>query len=193
MTRTALSNSRDYLARQKIEELLRAGNVPTLETLLQRDEISLDELALDLLSHQIEIEVQSEQLRESNAALEAERRKFETIFHEMPVAAMLVELETGAVSAENRQLRRLFPRRFGDMKAAHYLRHFGENRFDQDRISLGLADCRNGSGADVRSVSLIDATPDSYMMCDIRMARLNISDDGGACVLAIIQPQERRI
>lgn len=193
MTRTAQTNSRDHLARQKVEELLRSGSVPKLETLLQRDEISLDELALDMLSHQIEIEVQSEQLRESNAALEAERRKFETIFHEMPVAAMLVELDNGAVAAENRQMRALFPKRFGDMKASHYLRHFGENRFDQDRISLGLADCRNGTGADVRSVSLTDGSPESYTMCDIRMARLNIGDDSSACVLTIIQPQERRL
>jgi hypothetical protein len=184
--------SGESIARKKIEELLRTGRVPTLETLLNRDVVSADELALDLLTHQVEIEVQSEQLRQANAALDAERRKFETIFHEMPVAAMLVDLESGAVESENRKLRALFPRRYSSMGTITYLRHFGENRFDQDRISLGLADCRNGSGADVKAVSLIDLTADSYLMCDIRMARLDIGQDSQPTVLCILQPHDRR-
>lgn len=184
--------SRDSIARERITALLRAGRLPSLQDLLQREEVSLDELALDLLTHQVEIEVQAEQLRLANEALEAERHKFETIFHEMPVAALLVDLDSGLVTAENRQIRQLFPERYRDMNAQHYLRHFGENRFDQDRISLGLADCRNGQGASVKSVSLIDRTPDSYVMSDIRMARLEIAEHGTPCVLTIIQPYEQR-
>ncbi len=179
-------------ARKRIEELLRNGKLPTLKTLLQRDDISIDELALDLLTHQVEIEVQVEQLRVANDALEAERRKFETVFHDMPVAALLVDLDSGAVTAENHKLRKLFPKRFADTSGMHYLRHLGENRFDQDRISLGLADCRQGSAADVKAVSLIDKTPESYLMCDIRMARLDIGEGNTPAVLAIIQPYDRR-
>jgi hypothetical protein len=183
----------ESIARKKIEEMLRSGRVPTLETLLNRDVISADELALDLLTHQVEIEVQAEQLRQSNAALEAEKRKFETIFHEMPVAALLANVDSGEIVAENRKLRQLFPARYSSLSGATYLRHFGEHRFDQDRISLGLADCRNGSGADVKAVSLIDASPETYMMCDIRMARLDIGTDSEPTVLCILQPYDRRV
>ncbi len=185
-------NSHEEHARRRIEDLLRSGKLPNLKTLLQREEISMDELALDLLTHQVEIEVQVEQLRAANEALDAERRKFEIIFHDMPVPALVVDLDSGAVSAENHKLRKLFPRRFGDTSGVHYLRHLGENRFDQDRISLGLADCKLGSAADVKAVSLIDKTPDSYLMCDIRMARLQIGENSAAAVLAIIQPYDRR-
>lgn len=193
MTRSGdQTQNRDDHARKRIEELLQNGKLPTLSTLLQREEVSLDELALDLLTHQVEIEVQVEQLRVANDALDAERRKFETIFHDMPVAALLVDLESGAVTAENHKLRKLFPKRFGDTSGVHYLRHLGENRFDQDRISLGLADCKLGSAADVKAVSLVDKTPDSYLMCDIRMARLEIGENSADAVLAIIQPYDRR-
>ncbi|MFN7002271.1 MAG: hypothetical protein ACK4NW_02430 [Roseinatronobacter sp.] len=186
------TQNRDDHARKRIEELLQNGKLPTLKSLLQRDDVNLDELALDLLTHQVEIEVQVEQLRVANEELDAERRKFETIFHDMPVAALLVDLESGAVSAENHKLRKLFPKRFSDTSGVHYLRHLGENRFDQDRISLGLADCRLGSAADVKAVSLIDKTPESYLMCDIRMARLQIGENSAATVLAIVQPYDRR-
>ncbi len=186
------SNTKQDHARRRIEKLLQSGKLPSLSMLLQRDEVSIDELALDLLTHQVEIEVQVEQLREANAALDAERRKFETIFHDMPVAALVVDPESGAITAENHKLRKLFPRRFGDTSGMHYLRHMGENRFDQDRISLGLADCRIGSAADVKAVSLIDVTPGSYLMCDIRMARLQIGSDSAPAVLGIIQPYDRR-
>lgn len=179
-------------ARRRIEELLRNGRLPSLKAMLQREDVSIDELALDLLTHQVEIEVQVEQLRQANEALEAERRKFEIIFHDMPVAALLVDLDSGSVSAENHKLRRLFPKRFNDTSGVHYLRHLGENRFDQDRISLGLADCKQGSAADVKAVSLIDKTPDSYLMCDIRMARLEIGQGSAPAVLAIVQPYDRR-
>jgi len=179
-------------ARARIEDLLRNGKLPSLSALLERDEITIDELALDLLTHQVEIEVQVEQLRAANDALEAERRKFETIFHDMPVAALVVDPESGAVTAENHKIRKLFPLRFGDTSGVHYLRHMGENRFDQDRISLGLADCRIGTAADVKAVSLVDKTPESYLMCDIRMARLQIGQDSEAAVLAIVQPYDRR-
>ncbi|MGY6548522.1 MAG: hypothetical protein ACXIU7_05900 [Roseinatronobacter sp.] len=184
--------AREDHARRRIEDMLRAGKLPSLKTLLQRDIVSIDELALDLLTHQVEIEVQVEQLRQANEALEAERRKFETIFHDMPVAALVVDPESGAITAENHKIRKLFPKRFGDTSGHHYLRHLGENRFDQDRISLGLADCRLGTAADVKAVSLIDTTPDSYLMCDLRMARLEIGDDGALAVLAIVQPHDRR-
>ncbi len=186
------AKSKQDHARQRIETMLRNGKLPSLNMLLQRDEVSIDELALDLLTHQVEIEVQVEQLRDANAALDAERRKFETIFHDMPVAALLADPESGAITAENHKLRKLFPRRFGDTSGLHYLRHMGENRFDQDRISLGLADCRIGSAADVKAVSLIDVTPGSYMMCDIRMARLEIGTDSAPVVLVIVQPYDRR-
>ncbi len=179
-------------ARKRISELLSNGKLPSLEDLLKRESVSLDELALDLLTHQVEIEVQVEQLREANAALEIERLKFETIFHDMPVAALLVDPDSGAINAENHKLRKMFPRRFADTSGIHYLRHLGENRFDQDRISLGLADCRIGSGADVKAVSLIDKTPDSYLMCDLRMARMDIGANGSALVLTIVQPHDRR-
>ncbi len=184
--------STEQIARRRIAELLQNGRLPSLETLLQREAVSIDELALDLLTHQVEIEVQVEQLRQANEALEQERRKFETIFHDMPVSAMLVELDSGAVSAANQKLHRMFPHRFGDTSGIHYLRHLGENRFDQDRISLGLAECRNGRAADVKAVSLIDKTPDSYLMCDLRMARLSIGENGDSTVLAVIQPYDRR-
>ena len=186
------TTNRDALARERVNELLRSGKLPSLAELLKRDEVALDELALDLMTHQVEIEVQAEQLRQANAALDAERRKFEAIFHEMPVAAILVALDSGAVTAENRRTRTLFPGRFKGASGLHYLRHFGENRFDQDRISLGLADCRNGQSANVKGVSLIDMTPDSFFMSDIRMARLDIADDETPCVLVILQPYERR-
>ena len=131
MTRSSdQTQNRDDHARKRIEELLQNGKLPTLSSLLQREDVSLDELALDLLTHQVEIEVQVEQLRVANEALDAERRKFETIFHDMPVAALLVNLESGAVTAENHKLRKLFPKRFGDTSGVHYLRHLGENRFD---------------------------------------------------------------
>ena len=181
------------IAREKIAELLGNGKVPTLESLLKRDDVRLEELALDLLTHQIEIEVQAEQLREANAALEAQRRKFELMFFEMPVAAVLIDLENGSITAENNRFRGLFPRRYSDKAMQRYFRHFGENRIDQDRVSLALADCRIGKAADVRAVSLSDMAPDSYQMCDIRMARLDLSPDGGACVLAIVQPYTHRI
>ncbi len=193
MSQSANSDkTRDPIARRRISELLQNGKLPSLEELLKRESVSLDELALDLLTHQVEIEVQVEQLREANAALEVERLKFETIFHDMPVAALLVDPESGAVTAENHKLRKMFPRRFNDTSGIHYLRHLGENRFDQDRISLGLADCRIGSGADVKAVSLIDKTPESYLMCDLRMARMEIGAEGAAVVLTIVQPHDRR-
>lgn len=186
------THDREDLARKRIEEMLRAGKLPSLKTLLQRDDVSIDELALDLLTHQVEIEVQVEQLRQANDALEAERRKFETIFHDMPVAALVVDPESGTITAENHKVRKLFPKRFGDTSGKHYVRHLGENRFDQDRISLGLADCRIGSAADVKAVSLIDTVPESYLMCDIRMARLEIGERSAPMVLAIVQPYDRR-
>ena len=186
------TRTRDALARERVTELLRSGKLPSLAELLKRDEVALDELALDLVTHQVEIEVQAEQLRQTNAALDAERRKFETIFHEMPVAALLVDVEHGVVAAENRRTRQLFPGRFGNLNGAHYLRHLGENRFDQDRISLGLADCRNGQSADVKGVSLTDVEPGSFFMSDIRMARMELAQDQDACVLVILQPYERR-
>ena len=183
----------EHIARQKIESMLKAGKIPTLQSLLHRDQVSLDELALDLVTHQIEIEVQAEQLRASNAALERERQKFEAIFFGMPVAALLVDLETGAVQAENHKARKLFPARFADLQGERYFRHFGENSFDQDRLSLGLADCRMGLHADVKAVSLSDKTQDSYLMTDVRMARLEIGEESAPMVLAIILPFDRRI
>lgn len=183
----------EHFARQKIQEMLQAGKIPSLQSLLHRDNISMDEIALDLVTHQIEIEVQAEQLRASNAALERERQKFEAIFFGLPVAAILVNLETGAVQAENHKARTLFPTRFSDLSGERYFRHFGENSFDQDRLSLGLADCRVGRQADVKAVSLSDKTKDSYLMSDVRMARMDIGHDSAAIVLAIILPFDRRI
>jgi len=183
---------REQMARQKIQDMLKAGKIPTLQTLLHRDDVSLDEIALDLVTHQIEIEVQADQLRASNAALERERQKFEAIFFGMPVAAVLVNLETGAVQAENHKARKLFPTRFADLSGERYFRHFGENGFDQDRLSLGLADCRVGLHADVKAVSLSDKRQDSYLMTDVRMARLDIGAESSSMVLAIILPFDRR-
>lgn len=179
-------------ARRRIEELLRAGKLPSLQSLLQRSDFNIDELAFHLLTHQVEIEVQLEQLRNVNEALEAERRKFETIFHDMPVAAALIDLDTGEITAANHKLRKLFPERFNDASTTTVMRQMGETRFDQDRISLGLADCRIGSAADVKAASLTDKIPDSYRMCDIRMARLDIGDGESAAVLAIVQPHDAR-
>ncbi len=183
----------DLYARKKIDEVLRAGKIPSLKALLQRDDVSMDEIALDLVTHQLEIEVQAEQLRASNAALERERHKFEAIFCELPVAAIVINLESGAVQAENQKARSLFPTRFADLSGERYFRHFGENSFDQDRLSLGLADCRVGRNADVKAVSLSDKTMDSYLMCDVRMARMDIGSENAAIVLAIILPFDRRI
>lgn len=183
----------EMMARQKIEDMLRQGKIPTLKSLLHRDEVSMDEIALDLVTHQVEIEVQAEQLRASNAALERERQKFEAIFFGMPVAALLVDLETGAVQAENHKARKLFPARFADLQDERFFRHFGENSFDQDRLSLGLNDCRYGQAADVKAVSLSDKSRDSYLMTDVRMARLDIGAESVPMVLAIILPFDRRI
>lgn len=182
----------ESMARQKIQEMLKAGKIPTLESLLHRENVNLDELALDLVTHQIEIEVQSEQLRASNTLLERERQKFEAIFFGMPVAAMLVNLESGVVEAENHKARRLFPERFSELTGDRYFRHFGENSFDQDRLALGLAECRIGQQAEIRAVSLSDRRKDSYLMVDVRMARLDINEDAEPCVLAIILPFDRR-
>ncbi len=193
MTTHDASKPNEKMAREKIEALLRQGKVPTLQTLLHREEVSMDEIALDLVTHQVEIEVQAEQLRASNAALERERQKFEAIFFGMPVAALLVDLESGAVTAENHKARKLFPARFADLTDARYFRHFGENSFDQDRLSLGLNDCRFGQTADVKAVSLSDKTQDSYLMTDVRMARLDIGAESVPMVLAIILPFDRRI
>ena len=183
----------EHAARQKIQEMLKAGKIPTLQSLLHREDVSIDEVALDLVTHQIEIEVQAEQLRASNAALEHERQKFEAIFFGMPVAALLVDLETGAVQAENHKARKLFPARFSEVHGERYFRHFGENGFDQDRLSLALVDCRMGLHADVKAVSLSDKTKDSYLMTDVRMARLDIGEASAPMVLAIILPFDRRI
>lgn len=189
---TPARDNYEALARKRVEELLSSGRLASLAALLRRDEVSIDELALDLATHQVEIEVQAEQLRLANSALESERRKFETIFYDMPVAALLVDLQSSAITSENRKLRKLFPRRYASLGHMLYLRHFGENRFDQDRISLGLAECRTGGAAEVRGLSLIDSQPDHYLMCDIRMARLDIGDDAEPCILCIIEPHDRR-
>jgi hypothetical protein len=181
----------ENLARRRVEDLLRSGRLASLASLIQKDEISIDALALDLAMHQVEIEVQAEQLRQANAALEAERRKFETIFFDMPVAATLVNLQSSAITSENRKMRRLFPRRYAALNNTLYLRHFGETRFDQDRISLALAECRTGGAGEVKGLSLIDLEPDHYMMCDIRMARLDIADNADPCILCILEPHAR--
>jgi len=193
MTDKGRARAPEEIARTRIEALLKEGKLPTLETLLKREVLDLNELSLDLLTHQVEIEVQAEQLREANAALEAERRKFEQIFFHMPVAAGLIDLSSGVLTAENHKFRSLFPQRFSETATVRYIRHFGENRIDQDRISLALADCRLGASADVRAVSLCDSLPDHYAMCDIRMARLELGEDGSDCVLAIIQPYTHRL
>jgi PAS domain-containing protein len=182
----------ESMARKKIQDMLKAGKIPTLETLLHRENVNLDELALDLVTHQIEIEVQSEQLRASNTLLERERQKFEAIFFGMPVAAMLINLETGMVEAENHKARKLFPERFAEVMGERYFRHFGENSFDQDRLALGLAECQIGQQAEIRAVSLSDRRKDSYLMVDVRMARLDINEDAQSCVLAMILPFDRR-
>ena len=101
MTDKGRARAPEEIARTRIEALLKEGKLPTLETLLKREVLDLNELSLDLLTHQVEIEVQAEQLREANAALEAERRKFEQIFFYMPVAAGLIDLGSGVLTAEN--------------------------------------------------------------------------------------------
>ena len=180
-------------ARTRFEELLRDGKLPSLRTLLNRDDFNAEELALELVTLQVEIEAQMKQLRAANEALEAERRKFESIFHGMPVAALVVELASGMISMVNHKSRKLFPARLDGQRNDCALRALGENRFDQDRISLGLADCRQGTAAEVKSVSLSDGQPGRYLSSDLKMARLDIGPGSSSAVLVIVQPHDRRL
>ena len=180
-------------ARSRFEELLRDGKLPSLRTLLNRDDFNTEELALELVTLQVELEAQMKQLRAANDALEAERRKFESIFHGMPVPALVVELASGMISMINHKSRKLFPARLDGQRNDCALRTLGENRFDQDRISLGLADCRQGTAAEVKSVSLSDGNPGRFVSCDLSMARLEIGPASSAAVLVIVQPHDRRL
>ena len=186
------SSIEDY-ARTRFEELLRDGKLPSLRTLLNRDDFNAEELALELVTLQVEIEAQVKQLRAANEALEAERRKFESIFHGMPVAALVVELASGLISMVNHKSHKLFPARLDGQRNDCALRGLGENRFDQDRISLGLADCRQGTAAEVKSVTLCDGRPGRFVSCDLSMARLDIGPGSSPAVLVIVQPHDRRL
>ncbi len=90
--------------RKKAEELLKQQEQSKSENLLNED---IARLLEELSIHQIELEMQNDELQRSQQALENEKNKYIDLYENAPVAYLTIA-PTGNIISENQQARSLF-------------------------------------------------------------------------------------
>ena len=101
--------------RQKAEAML--GKSP--ETLQREDLMSINKLAHELAVHQVQLEMQNEELRSTQMALQAARDRFAALFEQAPVGYVIVD-SSGIIRQTNATWRAMLGRPDEDLRGTPF-------------------------------------------------------------------------
>ncbi|MDT8406077.1 MAG: EAL domain-containing protein [Methylococcales bacterium] len=124
--------------RQRALEALRSGDFDFALTAIQCGEASIGEMVEDLKIYQAELEIQNEELRESQVRLEQVRRRFSDLFMALPQPALVIDKQ-GVIQESNLEAERRFGLRRYELRS-HFLPRLVHKQ-DHARLSsfIGLA------------------------------------------------------
>jgi two-component system CheB/CheR fusion protein len=118
------------------QEQLRKQALERLEARHVRDkDMAPDELMHELEQYQVELEVQNEELRRAQEAIEAAVNRYRELYDDAPVAYLTLH-PAGNIASANRATARLFSVELGRLKGRPFLSLLG--RPDRDRVALVL-------------------------------------------------------
>lgn len=167
---------------------LRQGDIDLAEEVLASGEPTLARLVETLHTYQAELEIQNDELRNSQVAAEAALLRFRTLFDSLPIAALVID-RRGLILQANTVARDLLS--LPDMHRRHRFLTRYVAEADRDRILAIMAGLRDGEEAMLSEVSLSGPYGET-IIADLHLTRLanqGANDDGAndnslVCALA---------
>jgi diguanylate cyclase (GGDEF)-like protein/PAS domain S-box-containing protein len=157
----------------------------------QREAVSLDvaKLLEDLRIYQVELELQNEELRAAQQNAELSQRRYQSLFEQMPLPALVVEAK-GVIENCNELASALLGGRKSYGSPDNRLFQ-GLNREDRTRLHVALRDLRHGDPLVLHKLTLT-AAQDQPRVFDAHLIQLSLSYhlDNHALVLLVDRSAE---
>ena len=133
--------------------------------------VEVTQLLEDLRIYQIELELQNEELRGAQQDLALSRKRYQSMFEQMPLPALVVEAK-GLIENHNARASALLGGRSSQTGADNRLFQ-GLSRNDRTRLHVALRDVRHGDPMVLQKLALTDAM-DQPRVLDAHLIQLSL-------------------
>jgi diguanylate cyclase (GGDEF)-like protein/PAS domain S-box-containing protein len=133
--------------------------------------VEVTQLLEDLRIYQIELELQNEELRSAQQDLELSRKRYQSMFEQMPLPALVMEAR-GLIENHNARAATLLGARTSQTGSDNRLFQ-GLNRNDRSRLHVALRDVRHGDPLVLFKLALNDAQGQSRVF-DAHLIQLSL-------------------
>ncbi|MDD2933179.1 MAG: EAL domain-containing protein [Methylotenera sp.] len=149
-------------------QALRRGDFDFALKAVQRGEASIPEMVEDLKIYQAELEVQNEELRQSQLITETAVRRFSNLFASLPIPALMID-ELGVVYECNEMASQRFKLDHGQLRSQYFPRMVKKQ--DHGRLRKLINAAKEQGQATISSVALEPADK-SIFIADLHIALL---------------------
>jgi diguanylate cyclase (GGDEF)-like protein/PAS domain S-box-containing protein len=184
----ALLETDEELIKQVALNALRSGDFYFALKAIQSGEASIPEMVEDLKIYQAELEVQNDELRQSQIITESAVRRFSNLFDSLPIPALMID-ELGVVHECNEIAIRRFKLDRKQFRSQYFPRMVKKQ--DHGRLRKLIAAAKDVGQAMISSVAL-ESTDATIFIADLHIALLpEQSDAAPRFVMTIVDQTER--
>lgn len=178
----------DEVIKQQALKALRSGDFDFALRAIQRGEASIPEMVEDLKIYQAELEVQNEELRQSQLITESAVRRFSNLFASLPIPALMID-ELGVVHECNDMAIRRFKLDRKQFRSQYFPRMVKKQ--DHGRLRKLISAAKDLGQAMISSVAL-EPSDNTIFIADLHIGLLpEQSETEPRFVMTIVDQTER--